>query len=197
MQKPVHLKNDPTLEIAWWIDDSAVQFRITGEGYTVPSPTSPDGESLVQAAVKALGHDGAGGREGNAEWWEGKRREMWATEMSSHLRGSFGRPDPGKKMSEIEEKPEDWIQRLDAESVSAECSRWRCRLGGTRLRADGGPEQDDPKQKKDIEFARNNFALLAIRPTGVEYLELKPTPNKRTQWTKRADGEWDRVEVAP
>lgn len=57
--------------------------------------------------------------------------------------------------------------------------------------------QDDPKMKKDIEFALNNFALLAIRPTGVEFLELKPTPNRRTQWKLTPNGDWDRVEVAP
>lgn len=51
--------------------------------------------------------------------------------------------------------------------------------------------------KKDIEFALNNFALLAIKPNAVEFLELKPTPNKRTQWHKQSDGEWERVEVAP
>lgn len=118
MQKPVHLKHNPVLEIAWWIDDSAVQFRITGDGYTIPSPTSPNGPELLATAVKALGEDGASGREGNEEWWEAKRKEMWEKEMSGHLRGSFGRPNPGKKMSEIEEKPEDWISRLDVQSVS-------------------------------------------------------------------------------
>ena len=50
--------------------------------------------------------------------------------------------------------------------------------------------------KKDIEFACNNFAMLAIQAEGVEYLELKPTPNKRTQWHKEG-AEWKRVEVAP
>ncbi len=124
MQKPVHLASNPILEIAWWIDDSAVQFRITGEGYTVPSPDAPNGHDLIDKAVKALGQDGAGGREGNPEWWEGKRREMWAKEMSGHLRGSFGRPQPGKKMSEIVEKPEDWLQRLDVESVGLSVCLW-------------------------------------------------------------------------
>ncbi len=62
---------------------------------------------------------------------------------------------------------------------------------------DDGGEQDDPKMKKDIEFALNNFALLAIDPTNVEYLELKPTPNHRTQWNKQPNGDWERVEVAP
>lgn len=57
--------------------------------------------------------------------------------------------------------------------------------------------EDDPEEEKKIEFALNNFALLAIRPTAVEYLELKPTPNHRTQWNKQSNGDWDRVEVAP
>ena len=191
MQKPVHLSNNPILEIAWWIDDAAVQFRITGEGYPIPSPNAENGAQLIDTAVKALGAEETEGREGNAEFWEGKRKELWEKEMSGHLRGSFGRPNPGKKLSEIKEKPEDWISRLDASSVSsmtASARRVRCLIDLA---------QDDPTMKKDIEFALNNFALLAIRPTGVEFLELKPTPNKRTQWHKQADGGWDRVEVAP
>ncbi len=83
----------------------------------IPSPSSSNGSDLIETAVKALGEGGAGGREGNPEWWEGKRKELWEKEMSGHLRGSFGRPNPGKKLSEIEEKPEDWISRLDVESV--------------------------------------------------------------------------------
>ena len=61
----------------------------------------------------------------------------------------------------------------------------------------GTHSQDDPKQKKDIEMAYSHFALMAIEPEAAEYLELKPTPNRRTQWTKQADGSWDKRSVAP
>ena len=118
MQKPVHLNNSPALELAWWIDPTAVQFRITGKGYVIPSPSAPGGKEMIDTAIKAMGPTGEMGREGSAEWWEGKRKEVWAKEMSGHLRGSFGRPQPGKKLSEIDSKPDEWISRLDVSSVS-------------------------------------------------------------------------------
>ena len=112
MQKPNHLAHDPTVELAWWIEDPAIQFRITGKAYTIP--TDP---SEVQGVLDKIGLDG---EDAKAEFWEDKRKDLWKN-LSGHLRGSFGRPPPGKKLDEIEEKPEDWISRLDVESVSRAC----------------------------------------------------------------------------
>jgi pyridoxamine 5'-phosphate oxidase len=108
MQKPNHLAHDPTLEIAWWIEETAVQFRITGKGYTI----SPDAE----AAKKTIEEMGIEGDETDLKFWENKRDEVWK-DFSSHLRGSFGRPPPGRKISDVKEKPEDWTVKLDTSSV--------------------------------------------------------------------------------
>ncbi|KAK1921678.1 hypothetical protein DB88DRAFT_498838 [Papiliotrema laurentii] len=164
MQKPNHLAHDPSVEIAWWILDSAIQLRITGKAYIVSADAA-----TTRKAIQAMGVQE--GEEGKNEWWQDKREQLWK-DLSGHLRGSFGRPTPGTPLDQVKEKPEDWIQRLD-------------------------PESDDPKQKKDIEFAKGNFAIIAVQPTGVEVLELKPQPNRRTQWTKQSDGSWSKVEVSP
>ena len=109
MQKPNHLAHDPTIELAWWILDSAIQLRITGKAYSVSS----DPESAARA-IKEL--DVQGAEEGENKWWQDKRDELWS-QLSGHLRGSFGRPPPGTPLDQVKEKPEDWIQRLDVESV--------------------------------------------------------------------------------
>lgn len=190
MQKPNHLAHDPTVELAWWIEDPAIQFRITGKAYTIP--TDP---SEVQGVLDKIGLDG---EDAKAEFWEDKRKDLWKN-LSGHLRGSFGRPPPGKKLDEIEEKPEDWISRLDVESVSRACimTYWVHKASKMPGRGEHRSWQDDPKQKKDIEWAQSHFALIAIKPENAEMLELKPAPNVRTQYNKQSDGSWEKVSVAP
>ena len=95
------------------------------------------------------------------------------------------------KLEDADRAPEDWTESIPAESVCDSVSL--ASLGGSR---DGTYAQDDPKEKKEIEFALNNFAILAIRPVAVEFLELKPTPNRRTQWRKQGD-EWIETKVCP
>ncbi|ORX34005.1 pyridoxamine 5'-phosphate oxidase-domain-containing protein [Kockovaella imperatae] len=164
MQKPLQLGEHHQVEIAWWMEPPAVQFRLRGQAFTLPAD-----QNQVSKALKELGVQG---EEADAKWWEEKRKSIWANDMSGHLRGSFGRPPPGKPLSEIKEKPEDWPERLDAES-------------------------DDPEQQKLIDNALSHFALIAFKVEWAEYLELKPSPNRRTQWTKKSDGSWDKVSVAP
>jgi pyridoxamine 5'-phosphate oxidase len=113
MQKPHHLSLDPNIEIAWWIDPTAEQFRITGKAYHIPGE-----QTTVSSAIAAMGLAGEGLEEGEVQYWENKRKELWEKAMSGHLRGSFGRPTPGKKLSEIDSKPEDWPTRFDTKSVS-------------------------------------------------------------------------------
>jgi pyridoxamine 5'-phosphate oxidase len=182
MQKPNHLAHDPSVEIAWWILDSAIQLRITGKAYIVSADAA-----TTRKAIQAMGVQE--GEEGKNEWWQDMREQLWK-DLSGHLRGSFGRPTPGTPLDQVKEKPEDWIQRLDPESVSLHISI-------VFFFCHPADNQDDPKQKKDIEFAKGNFAIIAVQPTGVEVLELKPQPNRRTQWTKQSDGSWSKVEVSP
>jgi hypothetical protein len=117
MQKPVHLFTHPTIEIAWWINPHGVQFRITGQAYTIPSQSS---ESTKRDVEKALASLDAKGEEGDADWWEKERKRVWKESMSGHLRASFGRPPPGKPLEEISD-PKEWPEQFEAESVSRTC----------------------------------------------------------------------------
>ena len=113
MQKPPQLQSHPILELAWWIEPPAVQFRITGKGYPI-LPDPKDCRSISAESVQALG---AKGKEADLGFWKDKRMEAWKKEMSGHLRASFARPAPGTPLSEVE-SPDTWPEKLDAESVS-------------------------------------------------------------------------------
>lgn len=164
MQKPVHLASHHDYEIAWWFLPSAVQFRISGEAYSIPIEPSGESSKILEAL-------GATGDEADPEWWEKQRMTLWKESMSGHLRASFGRPPPGTPLDQVP-PPDTWDESLPAES-------------------------DDPEEKKKIENALSHFALIAFRVDAFENLELKPVPNRRTQWTKQKDGEWKEVKVAP
>lgn len=172
MQKPVHLAAHHGVEVAWWIDPSAIQFRFSGEAYTIPAQHDKAGSSAVEKVLGALKLAESGGEDASAQWWEEKRMELWEKGMSGHLRASFARPTPGKPLDEVDSKPEEWPESLP-------------------------PTSDDPEEQKVIDTALEHFAILAIRPTAFEVLELKPTPNIRTQYSLQSDGKWKEVSVAP
>jgi hypothetical protein len=150
MQKPNHLAHDPTIEIAWWIEDPAIQFRITGRAYTIPTD-----KSEVQGVLDKIGLEG---EEAKAEFWDAKRTELWKG-LSGHLRGSFGRPAPGQKLDEIEEKPEHWISRLDVESVSL--PRERDRL------CEGQPSTDAAHGRRTRSRRKTSSGRKAISPSSL------------------------------
>lgn len=114
MQKPVHLNNSPSVEMAWWIDPTAVQFRITGKAYVIP-PASAESKEAIQKTLDSIGLD-KGAEDGQADWWEKQRMSMWKEQMSGHLRASFARPKPGSPLKDAPPSDE-WPTRLDAESV--------------------------------------------------------------------------------
>ncbi|XAO24662.1 hypothetical protein I312_103467 [Cryptococcus bacillisporus CA1280] len=173
MGKPAHLSHSSTIELAWWLSSTNVQFRITGQAYTIP-PTSFLSNEEFSRIIDGLKVRGT--EESKKEWWEGKREELWQG-VSSHLRAGFARPSPGKRLKEVEDSSR-WPQTVAAKS-------------------------DDAEVQKLIETAYNHFAIVAIRPEAVEFLELQPIPNRRTQWrwTKNSEvedsGSWEEVKVVP
>ncbi|WRT64641.1 uncharacterized protein IL334_001575 [Kwoniella shivajii] len=167
MSKPVHLAHSPTTEIAWWIENTNVQFRITGSAVTIPS-SSADDEDKFKEAIKKLGVEGS--EEGTKEYWVEKKKELWKS-VSGHLRAGFGRPKPGTPLDQVPSS-DTWPETIPAES-------------------------DKPEEQKTIKFAYDNFAIIAIAPEAVEYLELKPIPNRRTQYKRQSNGEWEETKVAP
>jgi hypothetical protein len=57
--------------------------------------------------------------------------------------------------------------------------------------------QDDEKMAATIKYAKSHFAILAISAQQVDYLELKPLPNRRAGYVRQNDGEWTKEDVAP
>lgn len=114
MPKASQLASDPTVEIAWWIEDPAIQFRIGGKAYVIP-PSTSETEAQIKDTLKAMG---AKGEEADPKWWEEKREQLWKEKMSGHLRASFARPTPGQSLKTVDRQPEEWAESIPAESVS-------------------------------------------------------------------------------
>ncbi len=109
MPKAAQLASDPTFEIAWWIENTAVQFRIQGKAYVVPNHDQVSDE-LKKCVEKIAGK----GDEANPEWWISERKRLWKDSMSGHLRASFARPTPGTPLKDVETKPKDWVDSIPA-----------------------------------------------------------------------------------
>ncbi|WVQ83190.1 hypothetical protein IAT38_005329 [Cryptococcus sp. DSM 104549] len=168
VSKPKHLAHSHTVELAWWIEPSLVQFRISGEAYIISEP------GHIKEAAKALAVEGT--EEGEEAYWQKKKDELWDN-VSGHLRAGFGRPTPGTSLDDVEDSSK-WPETIATSS-------------------------DDAEEQKKIDEALSHFAIIAIRPEAVEFLELKPIPNRRTQykWNKTGspdDGaNWKEVKVVP
>ncbi|GAA5873338.1 hypothetical protein JCM1840_000030 [Sporobolomyces johnsonii] len=106
--------------------------------------------------------------------WEDERIRQFR-KLSPELRASFCRPVPGTKLSEwggkLEELPQELPEGMDE-------------------------AQGDEEQKKQIEQALENFALVVIDPEEVDLVDLGSTPNRRTQWKLTGD-QWSEVAVVP
>lgn len=112
MQKPKHLAAHSDVEVAWWIEATNVQFRISGHGVTIPSPKVESSQSIGEKLKKLA----PTGEESNADWWEQERTRLWKS-VSGHLRAGFARPAPGTPLDKADRKPEDWSESIPAESV--------------------------------------------------------------------------------
>ncbi|GJN87416.1 hypothetical protein Rhopal_000365-T1 [Rhodotorula paludigena] len=107
--------------------------------------------------------------------WEHERVRQFR-KLSPELRASFFRPVPGTKIEEWGGKMEDLPQTLP-ESVE---------------------EAKNDEQKKQIEQALTNFALIVIDCTLVDLVDLGSMPNTRTLWTlDSSSDEWKEEALVP
>jgi len=104
--------------------------------------------------------------------WEEERFTTYKSKMGGVLRASFCRPVPGTPIDNYDVGME-WPERLPVP----------------------GEEKTDEERALTKE-ALTNFALLVIEPNAVEYLELKPVPNRRTRWTLQGT-EWEKTIHVP
>ncbi|CAE6367539.1 hypothetical protein RSOLAG1IB_06911 [Rhizoctonia solani AG-1 IB] len=162
----------PTAEVAWWIAEEVVQFRILARVHVLPAPSHPlhSDFSFSELSQNSGGDSGPDAPE-TAEDWEALRIKTF-NNLVPPLRASFARPKPGSLL----ENPADadkWPQTLP----------------------EYGKEETE-EEKKQVKEALANFTLLLLEPLNVDFAELGVVPNRRTQWN--FDGQkWDEVTVVP
>lgn len=168
--KVAHITHDPAVSLAWWIGGSADQFCITGAARLV----SPNGNEVlgVRDAAKA-DCPGLAALDADASFdWAAKRTELYDA-VGSALRASFIGPQPGAPL----------------EDGDAEVMRHPERLPNLA-------EAETEAEKRDVQAALKNFAIVIIEPVEVDWLQLGVMPNRRTKF-QREGGVWKEVAVGP
>ncbi|KAH7911596.1 pyridoxamine 5'-phosphate oxidase-domain-containing protein [Hygrophoropsis aurantiaca] len=165
--KVSQMKSNPQVEAVFWTESTQEQFRIAGRGLLFPS--SDDTKEKCQADLSAL--MGAGHHDPHFDW-EAKRISVFNS-LGSHMRAAWARPPPGTLLSNPTEDPKAWPQRVK-------------KVG----------EAETDQEKRDVEFALENFALLMIEPAEVDWVELGPDPQRRTNASWLGDG-WEERAVVP
>ncbi|KAG8745041.1 hypothetical protein FRC10_009015 [Ceratobasidium sp. 414] len=164
--------NGPTSEAAWWIAPASVQFRIGARTHVLPAPSNqlhPD--FPLQLLSRAGGGDPGPESPETAADWERFRIKTFNT-LPAFLRASFARPIPGSALAN-QEDAKIWPNSLpESDKVESE------------------------EDRKHMNEALENFALLVLEPLEVEFLELGVEPNRRTRW-KLSEEEWRENSAVP
>ncbi|GAA6038899.1 hypothetical protein JCM8097_000563 [Rhodosporidiobolus ruineniae] len=185
--KARQLASSPSVELAWWLTATQHQFRIQGSAYILPSPSFSHTSTATPSASSARDADPVASSAFSFPFpeaklapydgfsWEQERQRQFR-KLSPELRASFYRPVPGTTIAEWGGKMEDLPQELP-ESVE---------------KAEG------EEQKKQVEQALKNMALVVIDPTEIDFVDLGSTPNTRTHWTLGEDGSnWKEEPLVP
>ncbi|CAL1694882.1 unnamed protein product [Somion occarium] len=170
--KVPQLLSTPTVEVVWWLDGTQEQFRITGKATVIPSREHPLHRTIDiphDSALAVLNSEGEESSPGKYDW-EKKRREVF--DSMNSLRPVWARPPPGTVLESYD----------DAKA-------WPVTL--PKL-AEAETEED----KKNLEIAISNFALLLIEPTVVDWVQLGVKPDRRTKFTKEGQ-EWTEQILVP
>ena len=157
-----------TVELAWWINATSDQFRISGParifaapGHTIstPSRAAPD-----CAGIKALEASGVN--------WEAKRRELFDA-VSKQMRATWCRPVPGSPLQGGYEEMNDWPVEVPKPS-----------------------EARTEKEKELAELALSNYSIIVIEPLNVDWVQMAIKPNRRSFFT-REGVDWKEEIVVP
>lgn len=161
-----HVMGNPQVDIAWWLQGTAEQYRISGRAYLVPAPEHAlHAECMARVAkspaLSLVDKKGADGEDETDFSWEKRRTEAFA-EMRPALKASC----------RIVEQPGSVIESYDA---LKKYPRFIPNLD----------QADSDEQKENWKLAFANFALMYIEPTQVEYMELPA--RRRTLYTRQDD----------
>ena len=176
--KVLEMLSTSNVEAVWWLEGSLEQFRVSGRALVVPA--LKDHLHLVASAriatwyepgLKALRERGEEAEQsarkedgmGTAFDFEKKRQEVFDA-MPSFLKAEWARPVvPGEVV----------------ESVAA-LEQWAIDI----------PRKDEIKTDEDRrrwEAALENFAMVLIEPTRIDWLQLGVQPNRRTVFVRADD----------
>ncbi|KAF9260854.1 hypothetical protein L218DRAFT_962191 [Marasmius fiardii PR-910] len=167
---------NPNVEIAWWIEGTQEQFRISGIASVVSARDHLFYKHFEEAIKNAGLNSGLRNMVDTDFDWEEKRREVFES-MSAHMKASWCRPTPGSVLTGGEEVAKRWPVRVDKPGDE-----------------DGGEPSEG--NKRNWEVALGNFALVVVDPTEVDYVELGVIPNRRSQFW-RNEGVWEEKSVVP
>ena len=174
--KVVQMLSNSSVELAWWMEGSQDQFRISGTAHVIPPPDHAlhgvvdASRSLVIAALNEGGEterkDGGDGRDSQGKYdWESKRKEVFEA-MKPAMKASWCVPvAPGSHIPSYDE-PKKWPSEV--------------------------PNFDDLKtdeDKKNYQTALSNFAMVVVEPTQIDWVQLGEKPNRRTLFMRKDEQE--------
>ena len=165
------------VELAWWIDATSDQFRITGRArvFAAPGHRHSPLSAAAPPPAAAPGGDFAGieALETSGFDWEAKRRELFDA-VNERMRATWCRPvAPGCPLQGGYEEMDDWPVEVPKPS-----------------------EARTEKERELAELALSNYALVVIEPLNVDWLQMAVKPNRRTFFT-REGLDWKEVIVSP
>ncbi|GAA6002213.1 hypothetical protein JCM10207_003129 [Rhodosporidiobolus poonsookiae] len=183
--KARQLAASPAVELAWWLSATAHQFRIVGRAYVLPSPSFSHTPSTSGTAASARDADPTASAFSfpfpaaklapyDGFDWEQERVRQFR-KLSPELRASFYRPVPGTKLADWDGEMEQLPETLP----------------------EGVEEAEGDEQKKQVEQAMKNMALVVIDPTVIDLVDLGSQPNTRTLWTLGDEYEWKEEGLVP
>lgn len=163
---------NPHVEVAWWIEGTREQYRISGTVSIIPRPSHTFYNNFLHSVENA--NFGTGLRaliEQDKIDWEAKRLETFS-KMSPGMKATWARPlAPGSELGD--EDPSSWPEKIENPT-----------------------DEDSEENRKNWELAYSNFALVVIEPVEVDYLEMAVQPNRRWRFWKHRS-EWKEQAIVP
>ncbi|GLB43556.1 putative pyridoxamine 5'-phosphate oxidase [Lyophyllum shimeji] len=161
------------VQVAWWIEGTQEQFRISGLASVIPAAENALHKHFLHNVKHAPSGSALAAFSKEDFDWEGKRMALFKS-MSAHMKASWCRPVPGTRLEGGPDEAKKWPERLE----------------------EPGDHADD-ETRKNWETALGNFALLVVDPTEVDFVELGVMPNRRTRFWRSSSGSWDSEAVVP
>lgn len=172
-------------EIAWWIESTQMQFRISGTVHVLPTKGHPLRSLFPFERLSPPRAPDAMDRDAESFDWDGERTRIF-NKLNPGLLASFCRPIPGT--------PHPNAQQLDlAKPKDDTSSPWPLEL------PQPGKEEND-EQKKQLEQSEKNFALVVVEPYKVDLVNLADdtrTIYELVEGENAATGTWTSRRVVP